>query len=465
MMKVINPATGELVCEYPLHDQARVEQTLRQAEEAFEQWRAVPMPQRGLLMHKAAAVLRARKEELAALMTREMGKPVTAAEAEIEKCAIACDFFADRAEYFLAPETIGSDADLSYVRYDPLGPVLAIMPWNFPFWQVFRFAAPALMAGNVGILKHASNVPGTALAIEGIFREAGFPAGCFATLLVDSQTIASLIHHPAIRAVTLTGSDKAGMAVAAEAGKALKKTVLELGGSDPFIVLADADVAQTARAAAHARCINAGQSCIAAKRFIVDRRIAGDFERAMVQAMGEQKVGDPMDRTVAVGPLAREDLLLALDDQVRRSVAAGAKLLLGGLKFKGKGYYYPPTVLSDVRPGMAAFDEETFGPVAAVIRADDPDEAVRLANRSPYGLGASIWTGNIDLAKQLAARIESGSVFVNGLVKSDPRLPFGGVKHSGYGRELSLTGIREFVNIKTVWVRHGETPSHTRRSE
>jgi len=329
--------------------------------------------------------------------------------------------------------------------------VLAIMPWNFPFWQVFRFAAPALMAGNVAVLKHASNVPGTALAIEEVFRQAGFPAGCFTTLLVSSADVPRIIAHPAIVAVTLTGSEPAGMAGAAAAGKNLKKTVLELGGSDPFIVLPDADVEATARAAAGARCMNSGQSCIAAKRFIIVEPGNG-FEHAFRQAMSRLKTGDPMRRDTDVGPLAREDLVDALQDQVNRSVAAGAKLLLGGERLSGRGCYYPPTVLSDVRPGMAAFDEETFGPVAAVVRAVSVDHAVELANMSPYGLGASIWTRDTKRAEEIAARIDAGQVFVNGIVKSDPRLPFGGIKRSGYGRELSHYGIKEFVNIKTVFI-------------
>jgi succinate-semialdehyde dehydrogenase/glutarate-semialdehyde dehydrogenase len=344
---------------------------------------------------------------------------------------------------------------LSYVRFDPLGAVLAVMPWNFPFWQVFRFAAPALMAGNVGLLKHAPNVPGCALAIEQIFRDAGFPSGVFTTLLVDTPAVEGIIKHPTVAAVTLTGSGRAGSAVASQAGRALKKTVMELGGSDPFLVLPDADVKSTAKAAASARCINTGQSCIAAKRFIV----IGDpqpFAREMSRVMSEMKVGDPTDRSVEIGPLARRDLLENLEDQVQRSIKAGATPLCGGHALARKGFFYAPTVLTGVRPGMAAFDEETFGPVAAVIGAKDEDEAIALANRSRYGLGASIWTRDTDRAQNLAARIEAGCVFVNGPVKSDPGLPFGGIKESGYGRELSREGIREFVNIKTVWVKRGE---------
>jgi succinate-semialdehyde dehydrogenase/glutarate-semialdehyde dehydrogenase len=344
------------------------------------------------------------------------------------------------------------------VRYDPLGAVLAIMPWNFPFWQVFRFAAPSLMAGNVGVLKHAPNVAGCAIAIEQVFRDAGFPPGVFTTLLLDAAAVEGIINDPVIAAATLTGSNRAGMAVAAEAGRALKKTVLELGGSDPFIVLPDVDVEATARSAVAARTINAGQSCIAAKRFIVVEN-ADQFAKEIARHMAQLKIGDSTDRSVQIGPLARLDLLENLHSQVARSIAAGARLLTGGDRLPMKGFFYAPTVLSEVRPGMPAFDEETFGPVAAVIAARDEDEAVELANRSPYGLGASIWTHDIALAERLAARIDSGSVFINGPVASDPRLPFGGIKQSGYGRELSAHGIREFVNVKTVWLRNKPAPS------
>ncbi|MEW6367540.1 MAG: NAD-dependent succinate-semialdehyde dehydrogenase [Acidobacteriota bacterium] len=452
-MKAINPATGELIREYAEHSSGEVESRLRRAEEAFHHWKRTAFSERAALMRDAAAILREGLAAYARLMTDEMGKPITAAEAEAEKCASACDYFAENAERLLAPETIASDASLSYVRYDPLGPILAVMPWNFPFWQVFRFAAPGLMAGNVGLLKHASNVPGCALAIEEIFRKAGFPDGAFTTLLVPSSAVAEIIRHPVVRAVTLTGSEPAGVSVASEAGSVLKKTVLELGGSDPFIVLADADPEQIAVTAAGARCINNGQSCIAAKRFIVEEPIAGRFEAAMAKSMAALKVGDPADRTTQIGPLARPDLVDDLHSQVERSVRAGARLLTGGRMLDRKGYYYEPTVLAGVEPGMPAFDEETFGPVAAVIRAKDVDHAVALANRSSFGLGASIWTGDAKRGDSLAPQIEAGCVFVNGIVKSDPRLPFGGIKRSGYGRELSTFGIREFVNIKTVWVK------------
>lgn len=451
-MRSVNPATGELIREYTEHTAADVERKLKRAEEAFRGWRRTGFPERSALMRRAAAVLRSGVAEYALVMTEEMGKPIAASEGEVEKCAMTCEFFAEKAEHFLATDFIVTDASRSYVRYDPLGPILAVMPWNFPFWQVFRFAAPGLMAGNVGLLKHASNVSGCALAIEEVFRKAGFPEGAFTTLLVPSAAVEGIIRDPAVRAVTLTGSEPAGIAVASQAGAVLKKTVLELGGSDPFVVLADADAAAVAESAAKARCINSGQSCIAAKRFIVEEPIAGRFEEAMVSTMSALKVGDPTDRSNAVGPMAREDLLVDLQSQVDRSVKAGAKLLTGGRRLDRKGYFYAPTVLGGVEPGMAVFDEETFGPVAAIVRARDSEHAVELANRSPFGLGASVWTADKKRGESLAAQIEAGCVFINGIVKSDPRLPFGGVKRSGYGRELAAVGIREFVNIKTVWI-------------
>jgi succinate-semialdehyde dehydrogenase/glutarate-semialdehyde dehydrogenase len=449
----VNPATEERLGQAPLYSASQIDAALARAASGLAQWRGVPMTERGRLMKGVAALLRRDRESLSRLMAIEMGKPVSAGEQEVEKCAWTCDYFAAHAAEMLRSETIATDATHSYVRYDPLGAVLAIMPWNFPLWQVFRFAAPALMAGNVGLLKHAPNVPGVARAIERMFADAGFPTGAFVNMFLSNEQAAEVIAHPVVRAVTLTGSGRAGMAVAAEAGQALKKVVLELGGSDPFIVMADVDVEQVARQAAAARCINAGQSCISAKRFIVERAIADDFEYAMTQAMQALKVGDPLDRQTAVGPLARRDLLENLDDQVRRSVAAGARLVCGGKRMERKGYFYEPTVLADVQPGMAAFDEETFGPVAAITPCDGADDAVRLANQSRYGLGASIWTTDIARAEELAGRIEAGCVFVNAAVKSDARLPFGGIKESGYGRELATPGIREFVNVKTVWVK------------
>jgi succinate-semialdehyde dehydrogenase/glutarate-semialdehyde dehydrogenase len=385
-------------------------------------------------------------------MALEMGKPIVQGEAEVDKCALTCDYYAEHAEAFLAPQPRQTDATKSYVRFDPLGPVLAVMPWNFPFWQVFRFAAPALMAGNAAILKHASNVPRCALQIEAVFREAGFPRGLFATVLVGSAAVAGLIADPRIVAVTLTGSEHAGRQVAERAGRELKKTVLELGGSDPFIVLADADVAAAARTAADARLVNSGQSCIAAKRFIVVEPVADAFTARFADELRARRLGDPLARDTQVGPQARVDLRDDLHRQVEESVKRGARLVLGGEVPAGRGAFYPPTLLSAVDKGMPAFDEETFGPVAAVIRAKDEADAIRLANDSDFGLGAALWTQDGTRAEQLAARIEAGAVFVNGLVKSDPRLPFGGVKRSGYGRELSEYGIREFVNIKSVWI-------------
>jgi succinate-semialdehyde dehydrogenase/glutarate-semialdehyde dehydrogenase len=459
-MRSINPATEEIIREYPEHQPEHVQRTLERANAAFGGWRKCSFVERADLMQRAAQVLRSRKDEFARLMTLEMGKPIAGAEAEVEKCAVCCDYFAGNAERLLAIEHAQTDATRSYARFDPVGAVLAIMPWNFPFWQVFRFAAPGLMAGNVGVLKHAANVPGCALAIEDVFRQAGFAEGVFSTLLINRQTTEQLIDNPAIRAVTLTGSGAAGMSVGSRAGKALKKSVLELGGSDPFIVLRDVDVEKTAEAAANARCINSGQSCIAAKRFIVDETIAAQFEEAFAEKMRNLKVGDPTDRSTEVGPMARLDLLEDLHRQVQESVSEGAKLLTGGKRVSRKGYFYEPTVLANVRPGMIAFDEETFGPVAAVIRAKDADDAVRLANHSRYGLGASIWTNDIELAERMAGDIEAGCVFVNGAVKSDPRLPFGGVKESGYGRELAEPGIKEFVNIKTIWI-NGTGPART----
>ncbi|MGD0463014.1 MAG: NAD-dependent succinate-semialdehyde dehydrogenase [Tepidisphaeraceae bacterium] len=453
-MQSRNPATEEIIAEYPEHSAGQIEAILQAAGAAFVQWRRVSLGERASLLKRVAGVFRRRRDELATLMTAEVGKTITASESEVEKCAAACDFFAGNAEAFLSPRAIDSDASSSYVRFDPLGPVLATMPWNFPLWQVIRFAAPALMAGNVALLKHAPNVPGCALAIERAFAEAGFPAGVFSTLLIsDNQAAQRLVDHPVIRAITLTGSERAGAAVAAAAGGRLKKTVMELGGSDAFVILADADVEQAAAKAAEARCINNGQSCIAAKRFIVETFIADRFEEAMISAMAAMKVGDPMDRSTQIGPLARLDLLDALHSQVQTSMERGAKLRLGGRRRSGKGFFYEPTVLTAVRPGMAAFDEETFGPVAAIIRASDPDDAVRLANQSRYGLGASIWTKDADRAQSLAGEIEAGCVFINGIVKSDPRLPFGGIKNSGWGRELSQFGIHEFVNIKTIWIK------------
>jgi len=452
-MNAVNPTTGLLLREYPEHDDAEVQRRLALAVRAFESWRRIGFVERAQRLREAAIVLRRDRATLARLMTEEMGKPIAQAESEVEKCAIACEHFADHGAADLAPQEIATDASRSLVRFDPIGPLLAVMPWNFPLWQVFRAAVPALMAGNVVLLKHASNVPGCALAAERVFAEAGFPAGCFSTLLIDAKRAEALVDHEAIQALTLTGSEAAGAALAARAGAALKKCVLELGGSDPFVVLADADIDRVAAEAVGARFINNGESCIAAKRFIVEEPLGERFEWLLGQRMARLRMGDPMDRATELGPLARADLVDALDRQVRESVARGARIVTGGARPSRPGSFYPPTVLAQVTPGMPVFDEETFGPVAAVTRARDRAHALELANRSRYGLGASVWTSDAAVGERLAAELEVGSVFVNGMVRSDPRLPFGGVKRSGYGRELSAFGLREFVNIKTVWVR------------
>ena len=386
-------------------------------------------------------------------MTDEMGKPIQQSISEIEKCKWVCEYYAENAENFLEEEIIETDADKSFIQFDPLGVVLAIMPWNFPFWQVFRFAAPALMAGNVALLKHASNVQMCAREIESIFREAGFPEGCFTTLLIGSSKVEQVIANSSVKAVTLTGSEIAGSKVAQFSGRYIKKTVMELGGSDPFIVLEDADIDKAVETGVKARLINNGQSCIAAKRFIIAENIFDKFKEQFVDKMKAQKIGDPLDESVDVGPMARRDLMEQLHDQVERSVKNGAKLICGGKPLDRQGNYYLPTVLTDIKPGMPAYEEELFGPVAALFKVEDVYQALEVANSSKYGLGASLWTKDLQKARELTRLIESGSVFINGLVKSDPRLPFGGVKFSGYGRELSHYGIKEFVNIKTIWIK------------
>ena len=453
-LQSINPATEEIIATYDEFSSAQIGEALAAASDAFPLWRATPFAERAQLMRAAAATLRDDKTRLATLITTEMGKPITEAEAEIEKCAWNCEYYAENAERFLADEAIATDARQSYVQFEPLGVVLAIMPWNFPFWQVIRFAAPTLMAGNTAVLKHASNVSGCALAIEDVFRKSGFPEGVFRTVLVSGSGVAGLIGDPRVRAVTLTGSDATGMSVASAAGRALKKTVLELGGSDPFIVLSDADLEAAAQTAARSRSFNSGQSCICAKRFMVVADVADEFEERFCAALASFKVGDPMDKATQVGPLARADLREALQKQVERSIEMGAKVLMGGKPREGRGFYYEPTVVTNLAPDMPVFKEETFGPVAAVVRARDTAQAIRMANHSVYGLGANLWTGDIDKGKELARQIEAGAVFINGMVASDPRLPFGGVKRSGYGRELSSFGIREFVNIKTEGLDH-----------
>jgi succinate-semialdehyde dehydrogenase/glutarate-semialdehyde dehydrogenase len=447
----INPATGELLESFTEQSAAQVDDCVTKAHEAFRDWRKSGYSRRRALLLLAAQILGKEKKDLAWLMSTEMGKPVLQAEAEIDKCALVCVHYAENAERLLAPETVTGIAGASYVRFDPIGPVLAVMPWNFPFWQVFRFAAPALMAGNVCLLKHSSNVPGCAQAIGDIFKQAGFPEHVFTVLRIGSDLVGPLISHPLLSAVTLTGSEQAGRRVAEQAGRNLKKVVLELGGSDPFIVLADAPMESCLATAVNARMINNGQSCIAAKRFIVEAKILDRFSSGFTAAVAALKVGDPLDANNDLGPLARADLVDELERQVGESVRCGARILTGGQRLSGRtGFYFQPTVLADVRPGMPAYDEELFGPVAALISARDTDDAVRIANDTPFGLGASIWTKDLDLAEKLAADIEAGMVFVNGLVRSDPRLPFGGIKRSGFGRELSHYGIKEFVNIKTV---------------
>jgi succinate-semialdehyde dehydrogenase/glutarate-semialdehyde dehydrogenase len=451
-IEFINPATEEVLHRYDAFTPAQVDGALTQARLTFNAWRETSFDQRSELMRRAATYLRKNVNRYTGLITAEMGKPITEAEAEINKCAWNCDFYADHAAAFLADEPVETNARESFVAFEPLGPVLAIMPWNFPFWQVIRFAAPALMAGNVAVLKHSSNVPQSALAVEEVFETSGFPEGTFQTLLISSSEIEGVIADDRIAAVTLTGSSAAGRKVAADAGRALKKAVLELGGSDPFIVLADADLDGAVEYAVKARFQNAGQSCIAAKRFIVVDDIAGEFERRFVAAVAELPVGDPTRPETRVGPLARGDLLTALDCQVRESVAMGARVAVGGHRLDRTGYFYAPTVLTGVQSDMPVFGEETFGPVAAVIRVRDAEEAVALANASEYGLGGNLWTRDTEQGKHLARRIESGNVFINGMTASDPRLPFGRVKHSGYGRELSHYGIREFTNIQTIWI-------------
>jgi succinate-semialdehyde dehydrogenase/glutarate-semialdehyde dehydrogenase len=453
VFEAVNPATEEVGETYERHGEVEVDGILSEADETFESWSARRIQERESMLAEAADVLRDRKREYAETMTREMGKPVTQAVAEVEKCAWVCDYYAENAAEHLQDERIGGEPGTkTYARYEPLGVVLAVMPWNYPFWQVFRFAAPALAAGNVGVLKHASNVPGCALAIEDVFDRAGFPEGAFSTLLVDSGAVKGVIRDDRVRAVTLTGSNPAGEAVASTAGEEVKKTVLELGGSDPFVVLGDADVEAAAETAAQARNLNSGQSCIAAKRHIVHEDVYEGFVDAFVEEVEDLTVGDPTEEDTDVGPQARGDLRDGLHEQVRASVEAGATVETGGEMPDSGGYYYPPTVLTDVPEGCPAANEEVFGPVAAVFRVEDEDEALELANSSQYGLGASVWTDDLERGERLTGRIEAGMTFVNSLVRSNPRLPFGGVKKSGYGRELSADGIREFTNKKTVWI-------------
>jgi succinate-semialdehyde dehydrogenase/glutarate-semialdehyde dehydrogenase len=452
-LESLNPATGELVATYDEMTSKQVEEILVGCHDAFLEWRKTDFQTRAELLSRVAGLLRDRRNRLAELMTREMGKPITQARAEVDKCAWVCDYYVENAAAHLSPDIVETDASRSYVCFEPLGVVLAVMPWNFPFWQVLRFAAPALMAGNTAALKHASNVQGCALAIEDLFREAGYPDGAFRTLVLGSRAASVAIEHPRVAAVTLTGSTPAGRKVAALAGSLLKKTVLELGGSDPYVILEDADLDLAVAACVTGRILNTGQSCIAAKRFIVPETVRDDFETRLVDLMQRQRVGDPMLEEIEVGPMARADLRDELHDQVVRSLQAGARCLLGGEVPEGPGAFYPPTVLTDVTQGMAGYEEELFGPVAAVLPVADEEEALRVANDTDFGLGAAVFTRDVARGEEIAAkRLQAGSCFVNAFVKSDPRLPFGGIKGSGYGRELGSFGIREFVNVKTVYV-------------
>lgn len=453
IIQAINPATGELVASYEEMTASAVSGIIDDVHSAFLSWRRSSFAERAAPMRRAAAILRAEAQEFARLMAREMGKPVRDGVAEAQKCALACDFYAENAARFLAREPVAGDGRSNFVTFLPLGVVLAVMPWNFPFWQVFRFAAPGLMAGNAAVLKHASNVPGCALAIEDVLRRAGFPENLFRSLLIGSRQVDAVLEHPLVRAATLTGSGAAGRAVARKAGELLKKTVLELGGSDAYLVLEDADIELAATVCTRGRLVNSGQSCIAAKRFVVVASIRAAFEERFVARMAAAKMGDPLNEATEIGPQARHDLRDTLHRQVEASIARGARCLLGGTIPEGSGAYYPPTVLTAVSKGMPAYDEELFGPVAAIIPVQNEGEAIAVANDSVFGLGAAVITRDLARGERIAAElIDSGCVFVNDNVKSDPRLPFGGVKESGYGRELSAYGIKEFVNIKSVVV-------------
>lgn len=454
MLTVINPANGKEINHYEEFSPEQTANIINDVHSAYLNWKQTGFNQRAELLHKAADIVRERQNSLAELMANEMGKPVRDGRAEVEKCAWICDYYADNAASFLAPEPIESDAGQSYVSYQPLGIVLAVMPWNFPLWQVFRFAAPGLMAGNVGILKHASNVPGCALAIEDVFKDAGFPDNVFRTLLIGSRQVSAVIENPLVKAVTLTGSTPAGKAVASKAGEMLKKTVLELGGSDPYVILEDADISAAATSCATSRLINAGQSCIAAKRFVVAESVGEEFESLLKQNMEAAVMGDPLNENTNIGPQARHDLRDELHRQVTASIEKGARCILGGTIPDNNGAFYPATILTDVKKGMPAYDEELFGPVAAIISVGSEEEAIQVANDTIFGLGSAVFTEDVEKGKRIAeTELEAGSAFVNSFVKSDPRLPFGGIKESGYGRELSSFGIREFMNIKTVWVK------------
>jgi succinate-semialdehyde dehydrogenase/glutarate-semialdehyde dehydrogenase len=449
----VNPATGEIIRTFEPLNEAQIDEKLQRAADIFRVYRRTTFESRESMMRRAADILETEKNDFARLMTREMGKPIKGAVGEAEKCAWVCRYYVENARQHLTNKLVETNATKSYVRFQPLGPVLAVMPWNFPFWQVFRFAAPALMAGNVGLLKHASNVPQCALAIEDIFRRAGFPEGAFQTLLVGSDAVPRILEDPRVVAATLTGSEPAGRSVASIAGKQIKKTVLELGGSDPFIVMPSAELQVAVTTAVKARTINNGQSCIAAKRFIVAADIYDEFERRFVEEMKSLRVGDPLDEATDIGPLATEQILKDVDEQVKTSVAAGAHILTGGKKLDRAGNYFEPTVLANIPHDSPAYCEEVFAPVALLFRVNHLEEAIQLANATTFGLGAAAWTNDLLEQEVFIDELEAGCVFINGMVASDPRLPFGGIKNSGYGRELGEFGIREFVNIKTVWIK------------
>ncbi len=449
----INPATNETIKTFKPLSEDEIVEKLKLAAETFKTYRHTSFAERAEKMSRAAEILENEKESFAKTMTTEMGKTFLSAVAEVEKCAWVCRYYAETAEKHLSEEEIKTNASRSFIRYEPLGVVLAVMPWNFPFWQVFRFAAPALMAGNVGLLKHASNVPQCALAIEEIFLRSGFRFGAFQTLLIESTQVQRILEDERVVAATLTGSEPAGSSVAGIAGKHIKKTVLELGGSDPFIVMPSADLETAVQTAVKARCINNGQSCIAAKRFIVHKDIYEGFKQKFVEGMKALRVGDPMDENTDIGPLATESILQELKEQVGKAVKHGANILTGGKSIDGVGNFYEPTILENIQPDSPLFYEEVFGPVAMLFSAKDIDEAIRIANDSPFGLGSCAWTDNENEQQRFIEEISAGQVFINGMVASDPRLPFGGIKHSGYGRELSAQGIREFTNVKAIWVK------------
>ncbi len=451
-MKTVNPYNNNTIKEFDWLSDKELQSKLHQATETFDEYKRSAFPLRTELMKNVARLLEDNTEQYAKTITEEMGKPIEQSIAEVEKCIWVSNYYADNVKLFMRDEKIKTDATKSFICYEPLGVILGVMPWNFPFWQVFRFGVPAIMAGNVCLLKHAPRVPQCAIALENIFREAGFNEGVFQSLFIKESQVPTVLEHQAVQGVTVTGSVKAGAAVAAEAGKNIKKSVLELGGSDPFIVLGNANVKEAAQQGAQSRMLNTGQSCIAAKRFIVEESVQEDFVKLLKENIGNMKMGDPTKKSTNIGPMAREELAQKLKRQVDESVKQGAEVLMGGDRPQRKGAFYKPTILTNVKPGMPAYDEELFGPVATILVAEDENEAIALANDTDYGLGASLWTTDKEKGRRLARRLEAGNVFVNSLVKSDPRLPFGGVKKSGYGRELAYLGIKEFTNHKTVWI-------------